>query len=76
MKKLEIEKTEKDILERLVKKLSEKTARNYQIVYREYLIELQYEYKGTIIPVHSFITTENGRAQNFMFYYLKGAIEN
>lgn len=78
MNKIIIEETEKDIINKLIKKLSEVKGKEYQIVYKDYVIELQYKYKDTILFVHSFINNEyeNHSAIKALFYYLKGAIEN
>lgn len=77
MKKIKLYERQKDILQRLVKELSQKTERDYQIVFKDFIIELQYDNKGTIIPVHSFIKmADDDRPEVQAYYYLRGAIEN
>lgn len=77
MQKIKIEKIEKDILDKLIKKISEVKGKDYKIVYEEYVIRLYYEYKDTMYFVHSFMNNDyENNAVKSAFYYLKGAIEN
>ena len=76
MKKIQIQENQKEILNKLVRKLSEKTGRDYKLIFDDYMLSLKYEYKGTTIPVHSFIADEVIDPHLGMYFYLRGAIEN